>query len=101
MKARIKYKTIIYSVSYLASAPKATTPPAQEIAACEVELLHKQTPTGDLVQVIDPTDPNRILTIATEAIEIFNDAVGVWQKIVSWWQGFKGWWRGKFGGKST
>lgn len=37
----------------------------------------------DTVTVINPIDPERVLVIAAEAVELYNEAVGVWQTIVA------------------
>lgn len=87
---------MVYSVSYIAGDASTPKSAAQTVGEGEVKLLHNELPTGALVQIIDPLDPNRILTIATDAIEIFNEAKGVWQRIVEWWRGVRKWWADAF-----
>lgn len=96
MKARVKFRTVIYSVSYLKGDAQTAKSSAQTVGEGEVELLHDEPPTGALVQIIDPLDPNRILTIASDAIEIFNEARGIWQRVKAWWQSVKKWWHDTF-----
>lgn len=87
---------MVYSVSYLQGSEATAKSTAQTVDEGEVALLHDELPTGALVQIIDPLDPNRILTIATDAIEIFNEARGIWQRVKAWWQSVKKWWHDTF-----
>ena len=82
MKARIKYKAEIISAQGGASRIKSAFVGSEFVEPQEVRIISQNTVENTVV-IIDPLDPERVLVIAAEAVEIYNEAVGVWQSIVA------------------
>lgn len=88
MKARIKYKTPILAYEYTSKsrAKSAFSAPSEIVEACDNVIVVDIDKDGRTVRVLDPLDPDKVITIAAEAVEIYNEAVGIWQQIVGLFQ---------------
>ncbi len=97
-KARITHKTIVLSSQGGRSLKKRLISGEEFVEPQEVHVLSENKQEGTVV-IIDPLDPERVLTIAAEAVELYNEAVGVFQSIALFWGKVKGFFKRVFGKK--
>lgn len=87
--ARITHKTAVLNAQGGARLKKAVISGDEFIEPQIVRIMSEDRENGT-VQILDPLDPERVLTIAAEAVELYNEATGVFQSIVALWRKIAG-----------
>lgn len=83
-KCRAKYTAEVLKTLYTGSVLKARDAASQDVDFIEggtelqVVAIDKQ---NDTVTVISPIDPDRVLVLAAEAVELFNEGLKIWEGV--------------------
>jgi hypothetical protein len=102
LKGRIKYD--VQALAHLYTGVKLKARSADETQTIapfflEGDKLHVLSVDAEkgTVTAVSPIDPERVVIIATEAVELYNEALGVWQQIVAIAKKIGSFFKGLFG----